>query len=230
MKKIFFLLCLASLLSCEDDPDIIIDSDNLLIGNWVKPVYDNGETTYQRVLNLPEEDFGLSFKSNGDFIWRSSGFCGTPPLFFFDEEGTWTKNDDNIISITKPSFPMNYTWEIITLTETKLTIKTVLSDQEKEHQALMDLYNEIYDLSYSVSCTDANNWDFTAYGSKACGGPQGYIAYPKTIDVEAFLQKVANYTEAENAFNIKWGIVSTCDIPQQPSGVTCENGYPVLQY
>jgi len=105
-----------------------------------------------------------------------------------------------------------------------------LTEQEEDRQELLTLFDDIYELSTSVSCTDASDWTYTAYGSKACGGPQGYIAYSNEIDTEAFLQKITIYTDLEEAYNVKWGIGSTCDLPQQPTGVKCENGNPVLKY
>ena len=111
-----------------------------------------------------------------------------------------------------------------------MVIKREVSEQEADHQNLMDLFNEISSLAYSESCNNSNDWTFTAYGSKACGGPQGFIPYATKIDVATFLQKVEEYNAAEDAFNKKWGIVSTCDILPQPKAVVCENGYPTLKY
>lgn len=106
----------------------------------------------------------------------------------------------------------------------------VVSDQEQDNQELITLFDEINELSKSVSCTDASDWTYTAYGSKACGGSQGFIAYSNEIDIEVFLRKIEEYTDLEKAYNIKWGVFSTCDLPQQPSGVKCEDGSPVLDY
>ena len=94
----------------------------------------------------------------------------------------------------------------------------------------MDLYYEIYSIANSIPCNDALNWSFTPYGSKACGGPQGYIEYSNQIDVPAFLTLVETYTQAEHDYNIEWGIISTCDIIPQPTSVSCENGNAVLNY
>jgi len=105
-----------------------------------------------------------------------------------------------------------------------------LTEQEQDYQELMNLLDDINELAISVSCTDASDWTYTAYGAKACGGPQGFIPYSNQIDVNAFLQKVEEYTDLEKAYNTKWSIVSTCDLPQQPTGVKCENEQPVLSY
>lgn len=220
------LVCLAS---CQSGDGIIVDSDNLLIGTWSNPVYEDETTTFKRLTNLPNESYGISFKQSGEFIERSSGWCGTPPLVFSDYEGTW-ELENEVIKITQQTYPNNYSWRIVSLTENELVIKRELSDQEKDYRELMELFDEIYALSTSVLCTDSSDWSFTAYGAKACGGPQGYIAYSKQIATVAFLEKVVQYTEAEKAYNIKRGIASTCDLPAQPSGIECQNGYPVFKY
>lgn len=105
-----------------------------------------------------------------------------------------------------------------------------VSNQETDQRVLTEMFEEISDIAMNVACDDASDWSFTPYGSKACGGPQGYVAYSNQIDVNAFLAKVAMYTEAEREYNIKWGIISTCDLPPQPVGVSCVNGEPVLNY
>ncbi|MDO5968295.1 hypothetical protein Q4Q35_00610 [Flavivirga aquimarina] len=232
MKKIFFvvsvMLCFLNM-QCADDDSITSDPDNLLIGNWVDPIYDGEKITFERAVSLPEEGYGILFKENGDFVERSSGWCATPPLFFFDIDGIW-QLDDTLIKITKDNYPTNYGWRIVSITANELVVQRELTDQEKDYRELMDLFDEIYKLSISVACTDANDWTFTAYGAKACGGPKGYIAYSTKIDTASFLQKVETYTNLEKAYNIKWGIVSTCDLPKHPVGVICENGHPVLEY
>lgn len=229
IKSILFLLVITTLFSCQENNDIPINENNLLLGNWMYDSYENQITTYRRVANLPEENYGFSFKTNGIYIERSSGWCGTPPLTFFDTEGNW-QLEASILKIDTQGWQGNVHWEISLLTEEKLSIQRFYTEQEIEHQALMDLFNEFANLAYSSSCTNANNWSFTAYGSKACGGPQGYIAYSNDINTTLFLEKVAEYTKAENQYNIKWGIVSDCAVPPIPTGITCENGFPVLLY
>ncbi|MGJ5641311.1 hypothetical protein [Formosa sp. S-31] len=102
--------------------------------------------------------------------------------------------------------------------------------QEQDAQQLHRMFSDIETLANSLSCTDASNWTFTAFGSKACGGPEGYIAYSTEIDTRLFLEKIKAYNKAREAFNIKWNIFSDCSIPAQPSGVSCVNGEPVLEY
>ena len=229
MRTVCTLLVFIFLLSCDSNSDPQIDPENLLIGHWVEPKYEGETITYQRASNLKENAPGVSFKSDAVFIQRTSGWCGTPPLTFYDEEGTWN-TQESLILINSDYFPGNLNWRIISLNENQLVIKRELSEQEKDHRDLMDLFNEISELANSVPCTDASDWSFTAYGSKACGGPQGYIAYSNQIDTVAFLEKVEAYRIAEHEYNIKWSIYSTCDLAQKPTTVECQNGYPVLIY
>ena len=102
--------------------------------------------------------------------------------------------------------------------------------KEQDAQKLELLFAEIKTLSTSVACVDSSEWTFTAYGSKPCGGPIGYIAYSSKIDTVFFLRKIDEYTVAQENFNKKWGIISDCTVTPVPSDVVCSNGKPVLEY
>jgi hypothetical protein len=106
------------------------------------------------------------------------------------------------------------------------------SSQETENQNLTKMYTEIISASMATTtqCTNPAEWSFTAIGSKACGGSTGFIAYSLKINVTEFLKKVEDYTKAEDAYNKKWGIISTCDIILPPTRVDCVNGKPTLVY
>lgn len=102
--------------------------------------------------------------------------------------------------------------------------------QEEEAGQLEQMLTEIRQMAAGVSCQDAADWKFTPYGSKACGGPVGFLAYPTTIDTAAFLRKVEEHRQAQEEFNKKWEIFSDCSIPPTPTGVSCKNGEAVLVY
>lgn len=102
--------------------------------------------------------------------------------------------------------------------------------QEQEAQNLNRMFSEIESLALSESCNDSSNWTFTSIGSKACGGPVGYIAYSLNIDTELFLDKINEHKIAQQEFNKKWGIMSDCSLPSEPYRVECENGKAVLKY
>ncbi|MPN29835.1 hypothetical protein SDC9_177288 [bioreactor metagenome] len=42
------------------------------------------------------------------------------------------------------------------------------------------------------------------------------------------LPKIKNFTDAQSAFNKKYGLVSDCVVVPAPSGIRCENGKAVL--
>ena len=105
----------------------------------------------------------------------------------------------------------------------------VLSQLE-ELKILNELYIEIQELAQSEACVDAGEWAYTAIGAKACGGPADYIAYPLNINVESFLEKVAQYTAMQEEFNETWGIVSDCALPAEPIGIECIDGAAQLIY
>lgn len=225
---VFFLILL---FSCEINEEPTIDADNLLLGNWTNATY-NAEketTTFFRVAKVPTEKYAISFKADNSFLERTSGFCGTPPLSFFNNSGNFSLQE-NIIIVNVNNYPNVYAWRIIQITDTELVVKRELTEQEIDHRKLMVLFDEILSLAYGEACDNKNDWTFTAYGSKACGGPQGFIPYSTKIDVDAFLKKVEEYTEAENIFNKEWEIISTCDLPAQPKSVECNNGYSTLKY
>lgn len=100
--------------------------------------------------------------------------------------------------------------------------------QAQDLQNLNQIFSEITSMATSVTCEDASNWLTTSYGSKACGGPVGYIAYSQAIDTKLFLEKVEEHREAQDEFNKKWGIISDCALAVEPKEVRCENGKPVF--
>lgn len=106
--------------------------------------------------------------------------------------------------------------------------KELTQDQEREN--LSTLLERINTLAENENCTNATEWTYVEYGSKACGGPQGFIAYSNNINTSQFLALVKEYTQEEDNYNKKWGVISDCSIPQEPSSVSCENGAAVLVY
>lgn len=232
MKKIVFavaiMFCFMNM-RCEPNEEGLMDSDNLLIGHWAEPEYNEQTVIFSRVNKLPSEGYGISIKAKNDFVERSSGWCGTPPLVFSDYEGKWELTED-IISVTQDHFPNNYAWRILSLNENELVLTKELTEQEKDHRALMDLFDHALELVKDLPCENSGNWTFVPYGSKACGGPQWFVAYPTTIDTEDFLKRIEIYTKAEQDYNTKWSVFSTCDVVSPPKGVVCENGYPVLKF
>lgn len=232
MRKIVFVvtvICCFVNMRCEPSDDLSNDIDDLLIGNWANPEYSGENITLKRVDTLPDNSYGISFESKGKFMERTSGWLATPPFYFIDYEGEYTLTESEI-SIMQEHFPNNYTLRILSLNENELVLVRVLTEQEKDYRSLMNKFDEAIALIKEIPCDNEANWTFTSYGSKACGGPQGYVAYPINADADIFLEKINVYTQAERDYNIKWSVFSTCDLPQEPNTVSCQDGYPVLKY
>ncbi|NVJ85925.1 MAG: hypothetical protein HWE15_06445 [Algoriphagus sp.] len=103
-------------------------------------------------------------------------------------------------------------------------------DQIEFSDDLEVLYQDILRLAESQPCTDPKDWSFIALGSKPCGGPWEYIAYPKSINIPEFLAKVKRYNELQQEDNIKNNRYSDCMFVSPPKSVACENSKPVLLY
>ncbi|MCM4159076.1 hypothetical protein FHG64_08800 [Antarcticibacterium flavum] len=74
------------------------------------------------------------------------------------------------------------------------------------------------------SCTENSQCRFIPYGSKACGGPQGYLIFSSNVDVDELQTKVDAYTKAEATYNKQEGIMSDCSIPPEPAKLGCVDG------
>lgn len=97
-------------------------------------------------------------------------------------------------------------------------------DSQKYEQAQLDRLKASIESEVSgEKCTDASEWAFAPMGSKSCGGPQLYIAYPKKIET-AFLQRVNDYTDKVKAFNEKYNIMSDCVMIPPPTSLKCIHG------
>ena len=99
--------------------------------------------------------------------------------------------------------------------------------QQSDREKLSSLIKEIEKLANSETCNDVADWNFAAIGSKPCGGPSSYIAYPKKIEDE-IVPKITNFTQMQSAFNTKYGLVSDCMMVMPPSGIRCVDGKAVL--
>jgi len=86
----------------------------------------------------------------------------------------------------------------------------------------------IHSVINADSCSETGKCSFLAYGSKACGGPQGYLLFSNQVDVEALTKRVEAYNKAEDAYNKRFGVISDCMVVTPPSQLACENGKCVL--
>ncbi|CAN5385385.1 hypothetical protein BH23BAC2_BH23BAC2_22960 [soil metagenome] len=73
-------------------------------------------------------------------------------------------------------------------------------------------------------CLKDDQCSYMAYGSKACGGPKGYLVFSSSIDINALKLMVKKYTEDESIYNRVNGIMSDCSMANPPQKVGCVNG------
>lgn len=88
-----------ALASCAKD-EIIIDPDNLLIGNWNYSDYSDDALLFERSTGFID-DHCYKFKPEGTVTERkNSGWCGTPPISYEDFPGTWSVINDTLIDVS----------------------------------------------------------------------------------------------------------------------------------
>lgn len=80
-----------------------------------------------------------------------------------------------------------------------------------------------------AACDNASQCRTLPVGSKACGGPAGYLPWStKRSNGELLARLAAEQAAAESQQNAKSGMMSTCSVEQDP-GATCSAGKCVLQ-
>jgi len=96
--------------------------------------------------------------------------------------------------------------------------------QEISRRDLDLQFEEITNLIALKNCTENSQCSYLAYGSKACGGPQGYLVFSSEVDLENLKELVENYTAAEATYNKQNGIMSDCSIVSPPQTIGCVDG------
>lgn len=113
---------------------------------------------------------------------------------------------------------------LLLFTGSVASCEQVVEDQEITAKNLEKKLAEIHSIINAESCSETGECSFMAYGSKACGGPQGYLLFSNQIDVEALTKMVEEYNKAEDAYNKKFGIISDCLYATPPEKLECVNG------
>jgi hypothetical protein len=90
-------------------------------------------------------------------------------------------------------------------------------DQKSDWNQIVALENEAKALVNSDGCSSADQCRTAAVGSRACGGPRYYLVYcAKTTDTVALFKKLEAIRSAEQEFNKRYQIVSTCEFRMPP--------------
>lgn len=108
-------------------------------------------------------------------------------------------------------------------------VAAVDSERKIDENNMLKLRTEIEDLINEEHCTDAKDWRISPLGSKACGGPASYIAYPIKLERE-ILPKITEFNRQSSAYNLEYGAMSDCAVTASPTKIVCESGRAVLVY
>jgi hypothetical protein len=76
----------------------------------------------------------------------------------------------------------------------------------------------------SASCTQSTECKTVGVGARACGGPEGYLAYSTSVTPSAPLKSLAaRHAARRRAAVSASGMVSTCNVIPDP-GAACDQG------
>lgn len=92
---------------------------------------------------------------------------------------------------------------------------------------LAQLESQLTDIRNFVeegNCTQEGQCTYLPIGSKACGGPMGYIVFSNTIDVPALKKMIDRYTADQRIYNIENNVISDCALANPPEKVDCVDG------
>ena len=99
------LVTLCLLAACNDatEPNPAPAAPKELAGTaWVQAGWDDGAQAlvFRRTETLAGEVVGYAFGEDSALVYRSFGWCATPPLTYFDVEGSWEELDATRIRVT----------------------------------------------------------------------------------------------------------------------------------
>lgn len=90
-------------------------------------------------------------------------------------------------------------------------------DQKSDWNQIVAIENEAKALVKTDGCSSADQCRTAAVGSRACGGPRYYLVYcAKTTDTVALFEKLEAISTAEQEFNKRYQVVSTCEFRMPP--------------
>ncbi|MEO8577491.1 MAG: hypothetical protein ABI556_12355 [Gemmatimonadales bacterium] len=89
--------------------------------------------------------------------------------------------------------------------------------QQSDWNAIEQLEAQSKALAVIDGCPSSSDCRSAPVGSRACGGPRYYIPYcAKTTDSVALYKKLAEVSAAEQAYNKKYNLASTCEFRMPP--------------
>ena len=90
-------------------------------------------------------------------------------------------------------------------------------DQKTDWDQIVALENQAKALVKTDGCSSADQCRTAAVGSRACGGPRYYLVYcSTTTDSAALFKKLDAIAAAEQEYNKRYQLVSTCEFRMPP--------------
>lgn len=91
-----------------------------------------------------------------------------------------------------------------------------------------ELWQKIQSANHDLSCDNSSQCHSIGIGSKACGGPENFMAWSsKNSDGAQLKALVEQHSAARRADDKRQGMMSTCSVVSDP-GATCRAGTCVL--
>jgi len=111
--------------SCQGSYEPIGDqiNSNIPYGIWVYAGKVEDLRIYCSANKFESDKPGIAFENENVFIERTSGWCGTPPITYFNLKGSWDEVDENNLKITCPNcMESQRIMKIIYLSDTELKV------------------------------------------------------------------------------------------------------------
>ena len=94
----------------------------------------------------------------------------------------------------------------------------VPASQQSDWTAIEKIEAEAKTIAKTGGCTASGDCRSAPVGSRACGGPRYYLPYcAKTTDSVALFRKLDEVAKAEQAYNKKYNLASTCEFRMPPT-------------
>jgi hypothetical protein len=91
-------------------------------------------------------------------------------------------------------------------------------DEKSDWAQIVALEDQAKALANAAGCASAAQCRTAPVGSRACGGPRYYIVYcAATTDSAALFQKLDAVATAEQAYNTRYKMMSTCEFRLAPT-------------
>lgn len=94
----------------------------------------------------------------------------------------------------------------------------VPANQQSDWAAIEKIEAEAKTIAKTGGCAVTGDCRSAPVGSRACGGPRYYLPYcAKTTDSVALFRKLDEVAKAEQAYNKKYNLASTCEFRMPPT-------------